>query len=81
MPGGLVFACGGLIMIGSAAMTKLHRLSESAILETPGDRRKVLVLFGIIATTALARLRLGPTRGSASLDGKLDNAALTRGRP
>jgi len=29
----------------------------------------------------LARLRLRPTKGSASLDRKLDNAALTRGRP
>ena len=29
----------------------------------------------------LARLRLRPTRGSASLGDKLDNAALTRGRP
>jgi hypothetical protein len=29
----------------------------------------------------LARLRLRPSRGSASLDRKLDHAALTRGRP
>ena len=32
-------------------------------------------------TKALARLRVRPARGSASIDDKLDSAALTRGRP
>jgi predicted lysophospholipase L1 biosynthesis ABC-type transport system permease subunit len=38
--GGLVFACGGLIMIGSIAITKLNRLYEAPILRTLGPERK-----------------------------------------
>jgi putative ABC transport system permease protein len=54
--GGLVFACGGLIMIGSIAMTKLNRLYEAAILRTLGARTKVLVQVALIGYGVLGFL-------------------------
>jgi putative ABC transport system permease protein len=41
--GGFVFLSGLLILIGSIAMTKFHRLYESAILKTLGAQRKLIV--------------------------------------
>jgi putative ABC transport system permease protein len=41
--GGFVFLSGMLILIGSIAMTKYHRLYESAILKTLGAKRKLIV--------------------------------------
>ena len=41
--GGFVFLSGLLILIGSVAMTKYHRLYESAILKTLGAKRKLIV--------------------------------------
>jgi putative ABC transport system permease protein len=41
--GGFVFLSGLLILIGSIAMTKFHRLYESAILKTLGAKRKLIV--------------------------------------
>ncbi len=41
--GGFVFLSGLLILVGSIAMTKFHRLYESAILKTLGAKRKLLV--------------------------------------
>ncbi|MEP7271987.1 MAG: FtsX-like permease family protein, partial [Acidobacteriota bacterium] len=41
--GGFVFLSGLLILIGSVAMTKYHRLYESAILKTLGARKKLIV--------------------------------------
>jgi len=41
--GGFVFLSGLLILIGSIAMTKYHRLYESAILKTLGAKRKLIV--------------------------------------
>ncbi len=41
--GGFVFLSGVLILIGSIAMTKFHRLYESAILKTLGAQRKLIV--------------------------------------
>jgi putative ABC transport system permease protein len=41
--GGFVFLSGLLILIGSIAMTKYHRLYESAILKTLGAKRKLII--------------------------------------
>jgi putative ABC transport system permease protein len=41
--GGFVFLSGLLILVGSIAMTKFHRLYESAILKTLGAKRKLIV--------------------------------------
>jgi putative ABC transport system permease protein len=46
--GGFVFLSGILILIGSIAMTKFHRIYEAAILKTLGARRRqVLLTFAI----------------------------------
>lgn len=55
--GGFVFLSGLLILIGSIAMTKYHRLYESAILKTLGARKKlivktILVEYGILGLLA-----------------------------
>jgi putative ABC transport system permease protein len=41
--GGFVFLSGALILIGSIAMTKFHRLYEAAILKTLGAKKKLIV--------------------------------------
>src|SRR5262249_60464912 len=41
--GGFVFLSGLLILIGSIAMTKFHRLYQSAILKTLGPKRKLIL--------------------------------------
>lgn len=46
--GGFVFLSGLLILIGSIAMTKYHRLYESAILKTLGAKRKLIVTITLI---------------------------------
>jgi len=46
--GGFVFLSGLLILIGSIAMTKFHRLYESAILKTLGAKRRLIVLVTLI---------------------------------
>ncbi len=46
--GGFVFLSGLLILIGSIAMTKYHRLYESAILKTLGAKRKLIILITLI---------------------------------
>lgn len=46
--GGFVFLSGLLILIGSIAMTKYHRLYESAILKTLGAKRKLIVMITLI---------------------------------
>lgn len=55
--GGFVFLSGLLILIGSVAMTKYHRLYESAILKTLGAKRKLiirtlLVEYGVLGLLA-----------------------------
>ncbi len=55
--GGFVFLSGLLILIGSIAMTKFHRLYESAILKTLGAKKKlivytVLVEYGVLGLLA-----------------------------
>ncbi|MEP7337610.1 MAG: FtsX-like permease family protein [Acidobacteriota bacterium] len=55
--GGFVFLSGLLILIGSIAMTKYHRLYESAILKTLGAKRKLiistlLVEYGVLGLLA-----------------------------
>ena len=46
--GGFVFLSGLLILIGSIAMTKYHRLYESAILKTLGAKRKLIVMITLL---------------------------------
>ena len=46
--GGFVFLSGLLILIGSIAMTKYHRLYESAILKTLGAKKKLIVMITLI---------------------------------
>jgi putative ABC transport system permease protein len=54
--GGFVFLSGLLILIGSIAMTKYHRLYESAILKTLGAKRKLIVLIALIEYGVLGLL-------------------------
>ncbi len=46
--GGFVLLSGLLILIGSIAMTKYHRLYESAILKTLGAKKKLIIALTII---------------------------------
>jgi putative ABC transport system permease protein len=46
--GAFVFVCGVLILVGSIAMTKFHRLYEAAILKTLGARKKVIIHVTVI---------------------------------
>ena len=46
--GGFVFMCGVLILAGSVAMTKLHRLYEAAILKTLGAEKRLIVYITVI---------------------------------
>jgi putative ABC transport system permease protein len=54
--GGFVLACGMLILTGSVAMTKLHRLYEGAILKTLGAKRRVLVRIALVEYGVLGLL-------------------------
>ena len=54
--GGFVFFSGLLILIGSIAMTKFHRLYESAILKTLGAKRKLIVLTLVVEYGVLGLL-------------------------
>lgn len=54
--GGFVFFSGLLILIGSIAMTKFHRLYESAILKTLGARRKLIIATLIVEYGVLGLL-------------------------
>jgi putative ABC transport system permease protein len=54
--GGFVFLSGLLILIGSIAMTKFHRLYESAILKTLGARKKLIVYTLLVEYGALGLL-------------------------
>jgi putative ABC transport system permease protein len=46
--GGFVLICGVMILVGSVAMTKMHRLYEAALLKTLGAKRRVLVRITMI---------------------------------
>lgn len=54
--GGFVFLSGLLILIGSIAMTKYHRLYESAILKTLGAKRKLIVMITLVEYGVLGLL-------------------------
>ncbi|MGE0129798.1 MAG: ABC transporter permease [Blastocatellales bacterium] len=54
--GGFVFLSGLLILIGSIAMTKFHRLYESAILKTLGAKRKLIIATLLVEYGALGLL-------------------------
>jgi putative ABC transport system permease protein len=64
--GGFVLACGILILAGSVAMTKLHRLYEGAILKTLGAKRGVLVRIALVEYGVLGLLA-GLIGSSASI--------------
>lgn len=54
--GGFIFLSGLLILIGSIAMTKYHRLYESAILKTLGAKKKLIIRINLIEYAALGLL-------------------------
>jgi putative ABC transport system permease protein len=54
--GGFVFLCGLLILVGSIAMTKYHRLYESAILKTLGAKKKLIVYMMLVEYGVLGLL-------------------------
>lgn len=62
--GGFVFLSGLLILIGSIAMTKFHRLYESAILKTLGAKKKLIIATLLVEYGALGLL--AGTMGSAA---------------
>ncbi len=67
--GGFVFLSGVLILIGSIAMTKFHRLYESAILKTLGAKKKLIVWTLLVEYGVLGLL--------AGLIGSVSAIALT----
>jgi len=62
--GGFVLLCGVLILTGSVAMTKFHRLYEAAILKTLGAEKKLIIYITLVEYGVLGLLA-GVT-GSAS---------------
>jgi putative ABC transport system permease protein len=54
--GGFIFLSGLLILTGSIAMTKYHRLYESAILKTLGARKKLIITITLIEYAVLGLL-------------------------
>ena len=64
--GGFVLVCGILILVGSVAMTKMHRLYEAAVLKTLGAKRGVLVRITMIEYGVLGLLA-GAIGSSASI--------------
>ncbi len=54
--GGFVLLSGLLILIGSIAMTKYHRLYESAILKTLGAKRKLIISTNVVEYGVLGAL-------------------------
>lgn len=54
--GGFIFLSGLLILIGSIAMTKYHRLYESAILKTLGAQRRLMITITLIEYAVLGLL-------------------------
>ena len=54
--GGFVFLCGALILVGSIAMTKFHRLYEAAILKTLGAKKKLIIYITLIEYGVLGLL-------------------------
>jgi putative ABC transport system permease protein len=54
--GGFVFLSGLLILVGSIAMTKFHRLYESAILKTLGAKKKLIIATLLVEYGALGLL-------------------------
>ncbi|MCI0336956.1 MAG: ABC transporter permease [Acidobacteria bacterium] len=64
--GGFVFLSGILILIGSIAMTKFHRLYESAILKTLGAKKK-LIVYTIIVEYGVLGLLAGLLGSAAAI--------------
>jgi putative ABC transport system permease protein len=61
-----VFLCGVLILTGSVAMTKIHRLYEAAILKTLGAEKKLIVYITLIEYGVLGLLA-GVTGSTAAI--------------
>ncbi len=64
--GGFVFLSGLLILIGSIAMTKYHRLYESAILKTLGAKKK-LIVYTLVVEYGVLGLLAGLIGSSAAI--------------
>jgi putative ABC transport system permease protein len=54
--GGFIFLCGALILTGSIAMTKFHRLYEAAILKTLGAKKRLIIYITLIEYGVLGLL-------------------------
>jgi putative ABC transport system permease protein len=54
--GGFIFLSGMLILVGSIAMTKYHRLYESAILKTLGAKKKLIIQITLVEYALLGLL-------------------------
>jgi putative ABC transport system permease protein len=61
-----VILCGVLILTGSVAMTKIHRLYEAAILKTLGAEKKLIVYITLIEYGVLGLLA-GVTGSTAAI--------------
>jgi putative ABC transport system permease protein len=61
-----VFLCGVLILTGSVAMTRIHRLYEAAILKTLGAEKKLIVYITLIEYGVLGLLA-GVTGSTAAI--------------
>jgi len=64
--GAFVLLCGVLILSGSVAMTRIHRLYEAAILKTLGAEKKLIVYITLIEYGVLGMLA-GVTGSSAAI--------------
>jgi putative ABC transport system permease protein len=64
--GGFIFLSGLLILIGSIAMTKFHRLYESAILKTLGAQRR-LIIYTIVVEYGVLGLLAGLLGSSSAI--------------
>jgi putative ABC transport system permease protein len=64
--GGFVLLSGLLILVGSIAMTKFHRLYESAILKTLGAKKK-LIVYTILVEYGVLGLLAGVLGSSAAI--------------
>ncbi|HKC86628.1 MAG TPA: FtsX-like permease family protein [Blastocatellia bacterium] len=64
--GAFVLLCGVLILTGSVAMTKIHRLYEAAILKTLGAEKKLIAYITLIEYGVLGLLA-GVTGSSAAI--------------
>lgn len=64
--GGFVLLCGGLILVGSIAMTKFQRVYEAAVLKTLGAKRETILAI-LLVEYGLLGLVAGVIGGAAAM--------------